>query len=242
MEKTDREKTLAAREKLPLYWAAIAANLVPFALCFALFGGYAGHIPTALIFGGGMTAVGIGLTFLFRAKWEEKRIPWLFSVCCLGAAKGGCAAALYLKLSMVPSGFLQSLRVAFLAAGLAFGAAVFYALAVSIRPTAWASRVLAVLLPLASVVLAIILLACLREIFFGLLLLNLLSCALCSVLFWEMTADGAEARFLLSVVSMLYATLLFLIALFVVSDGDCCDGADCDCPRECCGDVKKKKR
>ena len=143
---------------------------------------------------------------------------------------------------MVPSGFLQSLRVAFFAAGLAFGAAVFYALAVSIRPTARASRVLAVLLPLASVVLAIILLACLREIFFGLLLLNLLSCALCSVLFWEMTADGAEARFLLSVVSMLYATLLFLIALFVVSDGDCCDGADCDCPGECCGDVKKKKR
>ena len=36
MEKIDREKALAAREKLPLYWAAIAANLVPFALCFAL--------------------------------------------------------------------------------------------------------------------------------------------------------------------------------------------------------------
>lgn len=238
----EREKTITARKGLPLYWVAVAANLVPFALCFALFGGYVGRIPPSLIFGGGMTVVGIGLSFLFHAKWEEKRLPWLFSVCCLGAAKGGCAAAIYLKLSMVPHGFLPSLYVALRSAGLAFGVAVLYALVVSVRPKVRGSRVLAVLLPFVAVVVAIVLLACLRSLLLGLLLLNLLSCALCSVLFWEVTDGGAEARFLLSIVSMLYATLLFFVALFVVSEGECCDGADCDCPFECCEYEKKRKR
>lgn len=40
---------------------------------------------------------------------------------------------------------------------------------------------------------------------------------------------------------MLYATLLLFVVLFVVSEGECCDSADCDCPCECMGHGKKKK-
>ncbi|HBF15086.1 MAG TPA: hypothetical protein DDW30_05285 [Clostridiales bacterium] len=238
----EREKTITAREGLPLYWVAVAANLVPFALCFALFGGYVGRIPPSLIFGGGMTAVGIGLSFLFHAKWEEKRLPWLFSVCCLGAAKGGCAAALFTKLEMTPDGFSENLRLAVWAAGIALLACVLFLLPTVFSPEGTVAQILTVFLPVCAVIAAIVLLATLRGLFFGLLLLNLLAVALCSAVLWFSWDSGAEARFILSTASMLYAVLLFFVALCALSEGECCDGADCDCPFECCEYEKKKKR
>lgn len=242
MENHNRKNAGAVRERLLLYPVAVAGNLLPFALSASFFGGHIGNAVAALVFGAGMTVVGIVLSFLFRAKWEEKRIPWLISVCCLGLAKGGCAAALMLKLSMAPAdGFVGCLRSALLAAGIAFGADVLFAAAVSIRPTATASQVLAIALPLAAVATAIVLLACVGGGFFLLLLLNVLTGAFCSALFLQTFNDSAEARFILSVASMLYATLLLFVALFVVSEGECCDSADCDCPCECMEHGKKKK-
>ena len=70
--------------------------------------------------------LGIVLTFLFRSVCEERRIPWLISLCILGAAKGGCAAALFTKLEMTPDGFLENLRLAVWAAGIAFLACVLF--------------------------------------------------------------------------------------------------------------------
>lgn len=220
---------------------AVGGNLVPFALCFALFGGSIGNTTAALVFGGCMTVLGIVLTLLFRAKWEEKRFSWLISICCLGAAKGGCAAALLCKLSMAPIGGPACLQTAFRAAGIAFGAAVLLAVTASVRPTARLSQVLVVTLPFAAVVAAIVLLICVGGGFFVLLLLNLLTVAFCSALFWFESEDNAEARFILSCASMLYATLLFFVVLFIVSEGECCEGADCDCPGDCSRDGKKKK-
>lgn len=229
------------RRRQMLYLIAIAANLIPFVLCFAWGAGSIADPAVAVAIGGFLTVLGIVLTFLFRAKWEGRRLPWGISLCILGAAKGSCAAALYLSLNMTASGFFGNLQLAICAAGLAFFVGAALSLLFGMLREKTAARILSALLPLLCVVAAIVLLASRRELFFGLLLLNLLTDTVCASVLWLESDDRAEAQFILSTASMLYAIALFLVALFAVSDGDCCDGADCGgCGGG--GDGKSKKR
>lgn len=226
-----------------IYPVAVAANLIPFVLCFSLMSGQVGDPDVALVVGGVLTVLGIVLTFLFRSVCEERRIPWLISLCILGAAKGGCAAALFTKLEMTPDGFSENLRLAVWAAGIALLACVLFLLPIVFSPEGTVAQILTVFLPVCAVIAAIVLLAALRGLFFGLLLLSLLTDALCSTVLWFSWDSGAEARFILSTASMLYAVILFFIALCALSEGECCDGADCDC-YDCsdCGLGGKKNR
>lgn len=241
-EMTESEYKRNPRGKLMIYPVAVAANLIPFVLCFSLMSGQVGDADIALVVGGVLTVLGIVLTFLFRSICEERRIPWLISLCILGAAKGGCAAALFTKLEMTPDGFLENLRLAVWAAGIAFLACVLFLLPTVFSPEGTVAQILTVFLPVCAVIAAIVLLAALRGLFFGLLLLNLLTDALCAAVLWFSWDSGAEARFILSTASMLYATLLFLVALCALTDGECCDGADCDCGDCGLGGKKNGKR
>ena len=225
-----------------IYPVAVAANLIPFVLCFSLMSGQVGNADVALVVGGVLTVLGIVLTFLFRSVCEERRIPWLISLCILGAAKGGCAAALFTKLEMTPDGFSENLRLAVWAAGIALLACVLFLLPTVFSPEGTVAQILTVFLPVCAVIAAIVLLATLRGLFFGLLLLNLLAVALCSAVLWFSWDSGAEARFILSTASMLYAVLLFFVALCALSEGECCDGADCDCGDCGFGGKKNRKR
>ena len=234
-------KEKSATAKGWTYLAAVTGNLVPFVPVFAVFAGKIGNATAALAVGGVMTVVGIVLNFLFRSACEERTLPWLFSMLCFGVAKGGCAAALFLKLEMAAVGLAADIRVSLSAAGIALATGAVCALLCGLSRRRKPFGILAALLPVPCVIAVIVLLACRHELFFGLLLVNLLTVLFCSALFWGEYDDGAERRLVLSVASMFYAVALFLVALCVLSDGDCCDNADCDCPADCGGGKKKKR-
>ena len=245
MEQTERAERIAVRRFAGYDLLATLGNLAPFALTAVVLGGWLHHAWACAITGGVLTLVGIVLTVVFHAKCAEHPLPWLLSILFFGAAKGCCTAAILIGVELLASDPAAVLWDVLPAVGNALLLCALTALPRVLFPRARGARVVTVLLPCLTVIGATVLLILYRTAFLAFLVVVLLSALLCSTVLWQTDADGAETRTLLSVVSSLYATLLFLVALAVLSEGDacdsCCDGADCDCPvsRD---SAKKKKR
>lgn len=223
---------------------AVFCNLSFFVLSFSLCARLSADAAAALVLGGGLTVVGIALSLLGHGTFSDHPFPWLSGLCVLGAAKGCCAAALFTGLEMVPLGDWSVFPLLCLSAGAAMAvSAVLNGITVLFPSLEVLPDVLLIVVPILLTIAAIVLLASTHRLLFGILLINLLTLTFCSVARVMAADEVPEMRFQLALASMLYALFLFLAALTVVSEGECCDLSGCDCGTcDCDGVGKKKKR